>query len=322
MTTILFNKLVKNNFITINHNMMAEQAIERIKNSAYDKNSSSILYVVDDNECLVGLLNINTLLVSNFFSKISEIMEEDYDFIEESTLNNNNLIDKFSNSGMIELAVLNSKKEILGIIDIHTVLNNQNFHGNGFHKSEYISSIISNVKNSSIFMLYKSRIYWLVILVFMNIFSGAGIAIFEDLIASSIALVFFLPLLIDSAGNAGTQSSTLVIRSFALGNVKLKDWFSLFSKETLISLFIGITMALAVYPLGIWRGGFELAIIVAITMVLVVMIGSLIGISLPFIFQLLKLDPATASGPLVTSIADIVGVFVYFYIASMIINLN
>ena len=81
-------------------------------------------------------------------------------------------------------------------------------------------------------------------------------------------------------------------------------------------------MALAVYPLGIWRGGFELAIIVAITMVLVVMIGSLIGISLPFIFQLLKLDPATASGPLVTSIADIVGVFVYFYIASMIINLN
>ncbi len=318
------NQLLKHDFITINNLSTAEQAIDTIRNSP-NKNKRPLLYVIDDDNCLLGVLNINTLLVSNFGSHVSEIMEDDYDFISEDILQKKGLIDIFTTSMMLELPVLNKDKQILGIVDVHMLLNksynNKKNISNVGHKAGYVPSLISNVKNSSTFILYKSRTPWLVILIFMNIFSGAGIAAFEDVIASSIALVFFLPLLIDSAGNAGSQSATLVVRSFALGDVKMKDWFSLFSKETLVSFTIAITMTLAVVPLGIWRGGYDIAIIVGLTMFSLVILGCLIGISLPFIFQLLKLDPAIASGPLITSIADITGILVYFSIASLVLGI-
>jgi magnesium transporter len=135
----------------------------------------------------------------------------------------------------------------------------------------------------------------------MNVFSGAALSNFESVIQSVVSLVFFLPLLIDSGGNAGSQSATLMIRSLALGDVKLSDWYRLIGKEILVSLLLGITMALGV---------------AAIAMIIVVLNGSLIGLLLPFIFTKLKLDPATASAPLITSIADISGVVIYFSIAS------
>ncbi|MCK9473084.1 magnesium transporter [Sulfurimonas sp.] len=149
----------------------------------------------------------------------------------------------------------------------------------------------------------------------MNIFSGAALANFETLIQSMVALVFFLPLLIDSGGNAGSQSATLMIRSLAIGDVKLTDWYKLIAKEIGVALLLGITMALAVGLVASFRAP-EIMIVVCLTMVIVVLTGSLIGLLLPFIFTKLRLDPATASAPLITSIADISGVLIYFSIAS------
>lgn len=155
----------------------------------------------------------------------------------------------------------------------------------------------------------------------MNVFSGAGIAHFEDVIESNIALVFFLPLLADSGGNAGSQSATLMIRAMAIGDIKVKDWLKMFTKEISVAIALGITMALAVATVGMFRGGVEIAVVVALTMVLIVIVGSLIGMSLPFIFKKLELDPATASAPLITSIADITGVLIYFSIAAWFLSL-
>lgn len=181
--------------------------------------------------------------------------------------------------------------------------------------------IIHNLKTASIGLLYRKRVVWLVILVFGNIFSGASIAFFEDTIASYVSLVFFLPLLIDSGGNAGSQSATLMVRGLATGEVKIKDWLSMFSRELLVAGLLGASMAAAVSLLGFWRGGPEIALVVALTMQIVVIIGSLIGMSLPFLLSKLKMDPAAASAPLITSIADIIGVLVYFSIATLVLDL-
>ena len=159
------------------------------------------------------------------------------------------------------------------------------------------------------------------LLVFGNIFSGIGIAYFEDTIAAHVALVFFLPLLIGSAGNAGSQSATLMVRALATGDVQFKDWGWMLLREILIAGLLGLTMASVVWLLGFWRGGFEIALVVALTMQLVVMLGSIIGMSLPFILQRFNLDPATASAPLVASLADICGVVVYFSLATYILKL-
>ncbi|HEY4598108.1 magnesium transporter, partial [Corynebacterium sp.] len=187
-----------------------------------------------------------------------------------------------------------------------------------FARMSSLSSARS-ITNSSIGTLFRSRVTWLVILVFGNLFSGAGIAHFEDLIASAVTLVFFLPLLIDSGGNAGSQSATLMVRALAVGDVKLADWGRCLGKELGVALMLGVTMAAAVSVLGIYRGGPQVALVVALSMFLIVIVGCLIGMSLPFILAKLNMDPASASAPLITSICDGLGVIIYFTIANQLI---
>ncbi|NLI73788.1 MAG: magnesium transporter [Euryarchaeota archaeon] len=190
-----------------------------------------------------------------------------------------------------------------------------------FHKSAFVTTVKTNLKDTSIRVLYRARLPWLLLLVFVNIFSGAGIALYESTIAEKLSLVFFLPLLIDSGGNAGTQSSTLVIRAMATGDVGAKDWLRMIGREAVLACTMGVTLALAVSLIGLERGGPEVALIVSLTMVIVILMGSLIGMSLPFLMARLNIDPATASAPLVTSIADISGVFIYFTMATWILGI-
>ena len=183
------------------------------------------------------------------------------------------------------------------------------------------AGLIAGLKSASVFLIYRMRIFWLVGLVFGNIFSGLGIARYEELIEANIALVFFLPLLIASGGNAGAQSATLVVRGMATGDVEPGDWLLLTAREVLIAGLLGLSMALAVAAIGLARGGPEIALVVALAMMAIVLVGALIGLLLPFVLMRLGQDPATASGPLVTSIADIAGVLIYLGIASRLLEL-
>ncbi|MDR6106390.1 Mg/Co/Ni transporter MgtE [Acinetobacter baylyi] len=177
-----------------------------------------------------------------------------------------------------------------------------------------------NIKKIPLLQLYKKRVFWLVILVFGSLLSGLGIAHFESIIESNIVLVFFLPLLVGSGGNAGSQSATLMVRALATGDVVLKDWFRLLGRECLVALALGVTMAIAVAILGYIRGDAMVALVLILSMIGIVMIGSVIGMSLPFILNRLKLDPASASAPLVTSICDATGVVIYLFIAAQLLG--
>lgn len=228
----------------------------------------------------------------------------------------------FRDSDLVTIPAVNQQNQLVGVVHVEDILDvMQKEATEDFHKMAPVTSLETSLKDASIFTLYRKRIAWLVVLVFMNVFSGAGIAHFEDVIESTIALVFFLPLLVDSGGNAGSQASTLMIRAMAVGDIKLKDWLKLFTKEISVSLCLGLTMGIAVSIIGIFRGGFDIAVVISLTMVLIVMVGSLIGMSLPFIFRKMRLDPATASAPLITSVSDIVGVLIYFSIASWYLDL-
>ncbi|GAC56291.1 magnesium transporter MgtE [Gordonia hirsuta DSM 44140 = NBRC 16056] len=187
-----------------------------------------------------------------------------------------------------------------------------------FRRMGAVGGLPMSLRDAGVWALYRSRVGWLVLLVFGNIFSGAGIAHYEDLIAATVSLVFFLPLLIDSGGNAGSQSSTLMVRALAIGDVRMRDWGKLLGREVLVALLLGVSMAAAVSLLGLARGGTEVALVVSLSVILIVVVGAVIGMSLPFLLTKLKLDPASASAPLITSICDGVGVLIYFFIASQI----
>ena len=135
------------------------------------------------------------------------------------------------------------------------------------------------------------------------------------------ALVFFLPLLIASGGNAGAQSATLMVRALATGDVALRDWSAMLGREVAVALLLGLTMALAVSAIGIFRGGPPIALVVAIAMLLIVMVGSVMGMSLPFLLSRFRADPASASSPLITSLADGIGILIYFGIATWLLGM-
>jgi magnesium transporter len=212
--------------------------------------------------------------------------------------------------------VVDSDGVLVGIVTVDDVLDVAVEEATeDFHKVGSVGPIRTSLLETGVGILYRRRVGWLLALVFVNLFSGAGIAYFEETIAATLVLIVFLPLLIASAGNAGSQAATLVVRAMATGDVNLRDWFQLASKELAVATALGLAMALAVSVLGFYRGGADIGLIVALTMVIVVVVGSLIGMSLPFLLSRLNLDPATASAPLVTSIADIAGVLIYFSIA-------
>ncbi|MCL4409162.1 MAG: magnesium transporter, partial [Gammaproteobacteria bacterium] len=190
------------------------------------------------------------------------------------------------------------------------------------HKSATVGRLESGIKDASPFIIYRSRINWLVLLVFANIFSGLGMMYFEDTIATNIALLFFLPLLIASGGNTGAQAATLIVRGMATNDVEKKDWLYMLGKELLVSVGLGITMAVAISAVAFFRVDPVIIPIVALSMVCIVLVGSLVGVLLPFILKRVGWDPAVASTPLVTTIADAGGVLIYFGIAASFLTLT
>lgn len=297
------------------------EAIKKIKREAPDKETIYTIYVLGDNRELVGFVSLRELMLATLNEKVGDLMTIDLISVQTSDAQEKaaELLSKYD---LIALPVLDEGDKLLGIItfdDVMDVLEEE--ATDDFHKMGSVSLGKMSLADAGIWQMIVKRLPWLLILVFMNIFSGAGIAYFENTIEAVVALVFFLPLLIDSGGNAGSQAATLMVRALATGTVRMKDWFRLLGKEIFIALGIGIFMALAVSGIGYYRGGVEVAVVVSATMIIVVLFGSLVGMSLPFGLQKFNLDPATASAPLVTSIADIGGVLIYFGLATWYLGL-
>ncbi|HEX6593060.1 MAG TPA: magnesium transporter [Bacillota bacterium] len=314
-------KLMKKEFIAIEQSLEIDQAIEHLREEVKNKRNIHYIYVIDEEKRLIGTLSLRELLAAEGDSLVSTYMETDVVYFP-TDLDQEPAATVFRDTDLVTIPVVNRNEQLIGVVHVDEIIDViQEETTEDFHKMAPVGSMDEGLGDANAFTLYRKRIGWLVLLVFINIFSGAGIAHFEDVIASNIALVFFLPLLVDSGGNAGSQSATLMIRAMAVGDIKMKDWLKMFLKEISVSVALGLTMALAVATVGVFRGGIKIAIVVAITMTVIVVVGSLIGMSMPFIFNKLKLDPATASAPLITSIADIVGVLIYFSIASKLLTL-
>ena len=311
--------IMTSDYALLNETLSAAQAIEKLRHEAPDKETIYRAYVTSPNRRLVGAVRLRDLILAPPRTLVRELMEDDPVFVTVDE-DQEEVARKISRYDVLALPVVDAEHRIVGIVthdDAMDVI--QEEATEDFHKVGSVGGLDSSVRDASIGLLYRKRIAWLVLLVFGNLLSGAGIHFYEDTIASVVALVFFLPLLIGSSGNAGSQAATLMVRALATGDVQLKDWGRMLGREVLIALLLGLTMALAVSGIGWYRGGPGVAVAVALTMVLVVVVGSLIGMMLPFVLSRLKLDPATASAPLVTTLADAAGVFIYFGVATAIL---
>lgn len=312
-------ELMMTEFLVIHEDNTILDAITYFRKFGKNKPNIYYMYVIDRGGNLTGVASVRELFTSDDHLLVRDLMMKNVTSVP-ADLDQEEVARLFEEKDHLSMPVTSAGK-LIGVINVDDILDVMKQEATeDFQKMATITPLDENLQTASVLTLYRKRIMWLIILVFMNIFSGAGIAFFEDTIESNIALVFFLPLLVDSGGNAGSQAATLMIRSIATGDTRLRDWFKLFTKEIFVAFLLGLTMALAVSSIGLFRGGPEIALVVSLTMVLIVMVGSLIGMSLPFIFSKFKLDPATASAPLITSICDIVGVLIYFSIATIFLG--
>lgn len=315
-------RLMTPDYVSARREWTVARALEHIRQFGKDSETINVVYVTEIGGRLIGQLELRRLILAAPETPIEQLMDPNvvsvtaYADREEAV----RLVERYD---LNVLPVVSSDNILLGIITVDDVMDvAEEEVTEDFHKIATVEPIQVPLREAGAGLLYQRRIGWLLVLVFVNVLSGAGIAYYADTISRAVALVFFLPLLIASSGNAGAQSATLMVRGLATGDVQMRDWFRLLGKELVVATAIGLTLGASVSLLGFFRAGPQIAVVVAATMVIVVLAGSLIGMCLPLLLQRFRLDPATASVPLVTSIADIAGVLIYFSLATWYLGLN
>ena len=313
--------VMSSDYVTVVAETSIAQALEVVRHTAPNAETIYQIYILNAEQQLSGVLSLRQLILAKPEAIVDQVMTTDLVSINaaEPQEEASRLISRYD---LLALPVVDDNQRLIGIVTYDDAMDVAEAEATeDMHKGASIGPSDEAFGQATIRNLYSRRVNWLVLLVFANILSGAGIAFYEEMIETYVVLVFFLPLLVASGGNAGSQAATLMIRGLATGDIYIKDWGRLLVRELIVASFLGLTMAVAIVGIGFWRGGIEIAQVVGYSMFIIVIVGSLIGLVLPFLLVKVGWDPATASGPLVTSIADIVGVLIYFAIATSVLAL-
>lgn len=314
--------VMTSDYVTVPVGINVSRALDVVRQTAPNAETIYQVYILDDQQKLVGTLSLRQLILARPEALVDQLMTTE--LVSTNAAENQEEASRLiSRYDLLALPVVDDEQRLVGIVTYDDAMDVAEEEATeDIHKSASVGPLEEGFGKARISSLYRRRVNWLVLLVFANILSGAGIAFYEETIEAYVVLVFFLPLLVASGGNAGSQASTLMIRGLATGDVSARDWGKLLGRELIVSASLGLTMAVTIAGIGLWRGGLEIAQVVACSMFIIVIVGSLIGMSLPFLLNKLGWDPATASGPLVTSIADIVGVLIYFGIATSLLDFS
>ena len=308
-------RLMTDRYLKVQPQWTVAEAINHIRRQGTDSETIAMVYITDDKGRLVDDLRLRKLIIADPATRVADLLDGQFVALS-SRQDREEAVRMFKKYDLYAMPVVDADGVLLGIVTVDDILDvAEEESTEDFHKLGTVNPLDMSLREATLGVLFRKRIGWLLGLVAVNVVAGLGIALFESTILAVVALVFFLPLLVGSGGNAGAQSSTLVVRAMATGEIGRGDWWRLFRKEILVSASIGLSMAIATFLLGLWRGGARVGLIVSISMIAVVITSSLMGLLLPMLLNKVKLDPATASAPLVTSLADIVGVLIYFSIA-------
>ena len=309
-------RIMTPDYIAVRPEWTVDQTMSHVRKHGKDKETINTVYVTDASWRLLGSVSLSQLVLAEPSTPVSALMTvpavslSAFADREETTRT-------LAKYGLFVLPVVDSDGILVGIVTGDDVLELASEEATeDFQKAAAVRPIERSFADASVWLLFKNRIGWLMTLIFVDLVAAGVIARYEHAISRVVALAFFMPLLIGMGGNAGTQCSTLVVRDLATGDVDYGDWLALLSKELVTSLLLGVTISLVVWGPSVLQGGSSVGVVVALSGVAIVTLSSLIGIGTPLLLGRLGADPAASSSPLITSIADIAGVLIYFAIAS------
>jgi magnesium transporter len=315
-------RLMTPDYIAVRRQMTIAEALDHIRRTGKDRETFNIIYVTDESGRLLDALRLRRFIMASPNAKVESVMDDT--FISLSAFDDREkAVQVIQRYDLFALPVVDSEGVLIGIVTVDDVLDvAQEEATEDFHKGAGVAPLEMPYSSAMPGFLYRKRIGWLTILIFVNLISAQIIANYEEYIQQFFVLAFFMPLLIASGGNAGAQSATLMVRALATGDMRLDRWRRAFGKEMLVGVFLGGTTGVLTYFLGFFRGGLEIGLVVGLSMVSIVVVANLIGVLLPFTLTRLKLDPAVASSPLITSMMDAIGLFIYFGIATAVLTLT
>lgn len=310
-------------FVDLKKEMTVEQAIERIRKIGVDKQTINTCYVIDRNRKLEGIISIRRLILSNKDVLIKDIMKENY--VSINTFDDQEYVaSQFKKYDLVSMPVVDKEHRLVGIItidDIVDIIDQENTED--FHKMAAMEPSEEEYLKTGVFELAKHRIIWLLVLMISATFTGNIIRKSEDVLQSVVILASFIPMLMDTGGNSGSQSSTLVIRGLALGEIKLKDIFKVMWKEFRVSVVVGIVLSVVNFfrVYFIEKVSFMVSMTVCISLFFTVVLAKVVGGILPIVAKKLRLDPAIMASPLITTIVDAVALLIYFGIAKILLGI-
>ena len=310
-------------FVDIKKEMTVMDAIAHIRKTGVDKETIDTLYVIDSNRKLEGIVPIRKILLSDENLLIEDIMDTNFVYIY--TLDDQeDVASMFKKYDYFSMPVTDSENRLVGIITIDDILDIiEEENEEDFAKMNALAPSDEEYLDSSVYSLAKQRIMWLLILMISATFTGIIIRQYESVLSSVVILASFIPMLMDTGGNSGSQSSTLIIRGLALGELEIADYPKIIWKEFRVSILVGLVLAfinfLRIYLLE--RVDFIVSLTVCISLFATVVLAKVVGGMLPLIAKKFKLDPAIMAAPLVTTIVDTFALMVYFSTATLLMGL-
>lgn len=311
-------------YIHFKTDMTAKQCLEHIKEVGLDSETIYTCYVMDRNRMLLGVVSLRALVMADEDTLVADIMHDDPMSINVLT-DQEEVSNIFKRYGILALPVVDKEGRLVGIItvdDIFDVIDDevtedfQRMAGvTGDSDEEYL--------DTSVFKHAKNRLTWLFILMISYIFTGNIIDNVQNMVAAIPALVTYMPMVMGTGGNSGSQSATLIIRGLATEDIELKDFGRVVWKELRTSIIVGVVLSLLNMAriMLLDQRGFMVALTVSISMCVVVMVAKVVGSMLPMIAKKVGIDPALMAGPLVSSLTDMISLAIYFQVATMLLNL-
>jgi magnesium transporter len=322
-------RLMTPEYIAVKQDWTISETLDYIRKNGADSETLNVIYVVNGKGVLIDDIRIREIILSSPDKKIIDLMDENFIALNVHD-DQEKAVEVFKKYDRIALPVVDNSGVLIGIVTVDDVLDIAEEEATeDIQKLAAIQALEESYPSISIPVMLRKRGSWLALLFVGEMFTASAMALFENEISRAIVLTLFIPLIISSGGNSGSQAATLVIRALSLGEISIKDWFFVFKRELITGFALGVILAIIGFlRITVWEAAsnvygqhwFLIGITVSASLIGVVLWGTISGSMLPLILKKLGLDPATSSAPLVATMVDVIGLIIYFTVAILVLS--
>jgi len=308
-------------YVAVRAGMTVEEVLEFLRRAAPDAETIYYIYVVDDAGRLIGVLSLRDLIVADPATRVKEIMNENVVFVTTET-DQEEVARLMADYDFTVLPVVDEDQRLVGIVTVDDVIDVLEEEATeDIYRLGAVEAPELVYSRSGVLELWSARVRWLVILILTGMVTSTILGRFESVLKAATALAFYLPVLLGTGGNSGSQAATIIVRALGTRDVEIKDWPRVLFKELGVGVLLGLTLSALIAAKVAFDGQFGITPAVALSLFLLVVVANLAGSLLPLLLAKLGIDPALISNPLIATVSDISGLLIYLSVAQLLLGL-